>query len=217
MTITLVRHGEMAGDPFVCPGSPVEGCLADIGVAQARATAEALKNERFDIAYSSPFGRALQTAEIVLAGRDMDIRIMPFIHEWMPREEYRKLPDEEWEELMRSQGDTYAEQSWASEIGEGLLDMYTRIVPPFLAEMDKIGIHPRYGGYVPDEQAKGMSVIIFAHGGSLGVLMGFLLGVRLFPVGGFSFAHTGVAKFGFSKKGGVYYPQLIIPAPHGIA
>ncbi|MCL2352315.1 MAG: phosphoglycerate mutase family protein [Firmicutes bacterium] len=215
MKITLIRHGEMAGDPFICPGSPVSGCLTNIGVAEAQAAAEALKGERYDIAYSSPFGRALQTAEIVLAGRGLDIRIMPFIHEWMPKEEYRKLPDDEWEELMRSQGDTYAEQSWASEIGEGLLDMYARVIPPFLAEMDRIGIHPRYGGFVPDEDAKDLSVVIFAHGGSLGVLTGFLLGVRLFPVSGFSFEHTGVARFGFAGKNGVYYPQLIIPAARG--
>ncbi|MCL2361619.1 MAG: phosphoglycerate mutase family protein [Defluviitaleaceae bacterium] len=216
MKLTLVRHGEIAGDPFICPESPVTGCLSPHGIAQAQATAEALKNEKFDIAYSSPFGRALQTAEITLAGRELDIQIMPFIHEWLPKEEYRRLPDEEWEELMRSQVDSYAEQSWASEIGEGFLDMYVRIVPAFLSEMAKIGIHPMHGGFVPDEKAKDLSVIIFAHGGSLGVLTSFLLGVRIFPISGFNYAHTGVARFGFSCKKGVYYPHLILPALHGL-
>jgi len=216
MKITLVRHGEMAGDPFICPQTPVEGCLSPHGIAQAKATAEALKGEKFDIAFSSPFGRALQTAEIVLEGRGMDIGIMPFIHEWMPKEEYRNMTDTKWEELMSAQVETYAEQSWASEIGEGFLDMYVRIVPPFLAEMAKLGIRPMHGGYVPDDSAKDLSVIVFAHGGSLGVLTGFLLGVRIFPVGGFNYKHTGVAQIGFSNKNGVYYPHLIIPPLHGL-
>lgn len=217
MQITLIRHAEIWGDPFVCPDRPVSGCLSEgTGIPQAEATAIALKDERFDVAYSSPFGRALQTAEIVLAGRDLDIGIMPFMHEWLPHEQYRTLSDEKWEELMRGQAGAYAEDAWASEIGEGCLDMYARIVPPFLKEMRRIGIHARHGGYVPEEKARDLSIVIFAHGGSLGTLLSFLLGLRLFPVSGLSFAHTGVARIHFSERNGVYYPQLMIPALHPI-
>jgi broad specificity phosphatase PhoE len=188
----------------------VEGCLSEAGVTQARTAAEALKNERIDIVYSSPYGRALQTAEIVTAGRGLEVRVLPFMHEWMLHERYRNLPDDEWDALMEADGELYAEHSWGSRIGEGYYDMCARIIPGFLAEMDKIGIHPRHGGYVPDEGAKELSVAVFAHGGSLGVLAGFLLGVRPFPVSGFSFGFTGVAKFGFAEKRGVFYPQLRI-------
>lgn len=217
MRLTLVRHGEIAGDPFICPERPVQGCLSeDIGVLQAQATADTLKDEHFDIAYSSPYGRALQTAEIVMAGREIDIRIMPFIHEWLPREQYRRLPDDEWARLMREQEDLFAEDTWQTEVGEGVFEMYARIIPPFLKELANIGIHSRYGGFVPDEKAKDLSIAIFAHGGSLGVLLSFLLGVRPFPISAFSFNHTGIANINFVNKKGVYYPQLVIPALHNI-
>jgi broad specificity phosphatase PhoE len=115
---------------------------------------------------------------------------------------------------MRAQREMYAEQTWASEIGEGLYDQYARIIPPFLKEMEEIGIHHRYGGFVPDEKAKNLSIIVFAHGGSLGVLTSFLLGIRPFPVSGINFTHTGVARFVFTVAKGVYYPQLLLPALH---
>ena len=217
MKITLIRHGEMAGDPFICPKSPVEGSLSPAGIEQAKATAKALKDKEFHIAYSSPFGRALQTAEIVLSGRDIDIKIMPFIYEWLPKEEYRNMSDDEWENLMKSQGDVRAEMSWKSEIGEGTFDMYARIIPPFLKEMDEIGIHPMNGGYVPKETAKDLSIVIFAHGGSLGTLTSFLLGLHIKPVSTFNFEHTGIAQIGFSEKTGIYYPHLVIPAWHELS
>jgi hypothetical protein len=101
-------------------------------------------------------------------------------------------------------------QAWASAIGEGYYDMCARIIPAFLGEMGAIGIRSRYCGYVPEEKAKDLSVIIFAHGGSLGVLAGFLLGIKPFTVSGLNFLHTGTACFDFKVKNGVYYPQLVI-------
>lgn len=217
MKLTLIRHGEMCGDPFICPQRPVKGCLTEeTGVLQAVETGKALKNTRFDIAFSSPFGRALQTAELVLEGRETDIRVLPFLHEWLPAEEIRNVTDEVFEELMKKQAGLYVEETWKTEVGEGSLDMYARIVPPFLRELDKLGIHSRMGGYVPEENARDLSIVVFAHGGSLGVLMNFMLGVRLFPSSSFSFEHTGVAVIDFCEKHGIYYPQLRISALHSI-
>lgn len=208
----------MAGDPFICPERPVQGCLSeDYGILQAEATAEALKDEKFDIALSSPYGRALQTAEIVLAGRALDIRILPYLYEWMPNRELEKVPSTAFEEMQREAGEAYAEETWKTDMGEGYFDMCTRIIPPFLKELGKLGIHSRMGGFVPDEHAKELSVAVFGHGGSLGVLLNFLLGVRPFPVGSFSFAHTGAAMIQFAERKGIYYPQLIIPALHKIS
>jgi broad specificity phosphatase PhoE len=217
MKLTLVRHGEMTGDPFICPERPVQGCLTEkTGVLQAEATAYALKDVRFDIAFSSPMGRALQTAEIVLAGRDIEIKIIPSIHEWMPSEEVQKISSEEFEAIMKKQSEAYIEETWKTEAGEGTLEMQARIIPPFLKELGKLGIHSRMGGYVLDEHARDLSIVVFAHGGSLGVLMNFLLGVRSFPISSFSFEHTGVAVIEFTERRGIYYPQLVISALHCI-
>ncbi|CAM4498473.1 broad specificity phosphatase PhoE [Paenibacillus endophyticus] len=215
MKLTLIRHAQMAGDPFICPERPVKGSLSEeVGIGQAEATAKALKEERYDCAFSSPYGRALQTAEIVLAGRQLDIGIMPYLYEWMPNRELEKVPSTVFEEMQRQVGDAYAEETWKTELGEGYFDMCARIIPPFLRDLSKIGIHSRMGGFVPEEAAKELSVVIFAHGGSLGILMNFLLGVRPFPVASFAFEHTGAAVIEFVERKGIYYPRMLIPAHH---
>jgi broad specificity phosphatase PhoE len=216
MRLTFIRHAQIAGDPYICPERPVKGCLSECGILQAEATAEALKNEKYDYAFSSPYGRALQTAEIVLKGMSIDIKILPFIYEWMPNRELENIPSTVFEEIQRQAGDAYAEDTWKTELGEGYYDMCARIIPPFLRELSEMGIHSRMGGFVPDQHAKELSIVVFAHGGSLGVLLNFLLGVRPFPVGSFSLDHTGVAAIDFVERKGIFYPKLNIPALHRI-
>ena len=216
MRLTLVRHAEMAGDPFIEPTLPVSGCLtADVGIRQAEAAREALRGERFDAALSSPYGRALQTAQIVLEGRDLPIRILPCLREWQVHPQFRKLPDDEWEALCKESAPAYLEDGYSGPLGEGCLDMLARVVPSFLKALGDLGIHAKYGGFVPEPHAKDLSVIVFAHGGSLGTLLDFLMGRPIRPVTGFSFEHTGVASLRFAEVGGVHYPQLVVSAPSG--
>ncbi len=215
--ILLVRHGHAAGDPFATPAPPVHGFLAEpLGVRQAQATADALKKTRIDVAFSSPYGRALQTAEIVLAGRDVPLHVLPALREWMPNPALDKLPPTTREQIQTQAGDLYAEETWRTDLGEGTYEMYARIVPPFLAELEKLGIHSRMGGFVVDERARGLSVAVFAHGGSLNVLLGQLLGLRPFPVGAFKFEETGVAVVELPEQHGIAHPQLVIRAPHDV-
>jgi broad specificity phosphatase PhoE len=215
--ILLVRHGHAAGDPFATPARPVHGYLAEpLGVRQAEATAEALKKTRIDVAFSSPYGRAVQTAEIVLAGRDVPLRVLPALREWMPNGELDKLPATERDRIQRQVDELYPEESWKTELGEGTYEMYARIVPPFLAELDALGIHGRMGGYVVDERARGLSVAVFAHGGTLNVLLSQILGLRPFPGGTFAFEETGLAIVELPERHGIAHPQLVIRAPHDV-
>ena len=57
---TTERIGDQSGRVAI-----VTGGNSGIGYE----TAKALADRHFDVAYSSPYGRALQTAESVLAGR----------------------------------------------------------------------------------------------------------------------------------------------------
>jgi broad specificity phosphatase PhoE len=215
--ILLVRHGHAAGDPFATPAPPVHGYLAEpLGAQQAQAAAEALKGTRIDVAFSSPYGRALQTAEIVLAGRQVPLHVLPALREWMPNAALDTLPASTREQVQRQADNLYAEESWKTELGEGTYDMYARIVPPFLAELEKLGIHSRMGGFVIDERARGLSVAVFAHGGSLNVLLSQLLGLRPFPVGAFKFEETGLAVVELPEQHGIAHPQLVIRAPHDV-
>lgn len=217
MRMTFVRHGKMAGDPFVRPGPGVNGCLCEEeGVPQAEATREALAEWRFDHAFSSPYGRALQTAEIVMRPHGVDVEVLDFLHEWMPNHDLNELPSTEAEAIRERVAGMYADEIWKTDLGEGCLEMMARVGPPFLKVLDGLGIHKRFGGYVPDAGCKDLSIIVFAHGGSLNALLRFLLGIPPFPIGIFAFQLTGVMTLLFSEARGVYYPAIECRAMHDL-
>ena len=203
----------MAGNPFDCPDRPVKGCLSEKGVKQATTLAKTLRETKFDYAFSSPYGRALQTAEIVLKGRRTPIKILPFLKEWQPNRNLEKLPQIKFELMQKQISSFYAEETWKTDLGEGCFDMYARICPPFLKEIDRLGIHSRMGGYVIDKKAKDLSIAVFSHGGSLSVLLSFLLEIRPFPVSRIAFELTGIATIRFREGRGIAHPELLLPAP----
>lgn len=213
MKLLMIRHGDMAGDPYVrfSDGAKrVEGCLSATGEAQARALCEGLRGVRVDVALSSSYGRALQTAQMALAGRDpaVPIRVVPGLHEWTPSDAFRNATSTEAEAMNARDRLRYAEDTWKTELGEGTFDMAARIVPALLLGLEGVGWHMRHGGWVPDAGTEGKTVAVFAHGGSLGVMMSFVMGLPMFPVGRFSFEKTGVAQISFTERRGVYYPAL---------
>jgi alpha-ribazole phosphatase len=77
MQLYLVRHGEsdanVGGYINDDPAQPV--ALSARGRAQAASAARALSGVAFSHAYASQFPRARQTAAIILAGRDLPLRI----------------------------------------------------------------------------------------------------------------------------------------------
>ena len=212
MKIYLIRHGEMAGSPFITAAQPVTGSLSEKkGIPQAKQLAKAIKAIKIDKAFSSPFGRALQTAEIALKDRNISIEILPYMYEWMPNKSLDEIPSTEFEQIHKKWKNAYPEETWKTDLGEGTFDMCARICPPFLKTLATIGVHARHGGYVLDQPAEDLSIAVFAHGGSLNTLLTFLLDIRPFPVGKFAFALTGVAELNFNKRKGVYYPELMLP------
>ncbi|NLF40652.1 histidine phosphatase family protein [bacterium] len=215
MQIVLVRHAQMAGDPYICPESPVKGCLSeDAGVGQAERAHAALKDTPVTAAFSSPYGRAVQTAEIVLRGRGLRVKTLDFLKEWLPDHGIRRLPTHEYEALMKRNDERFVEETWKTEMGEGCFEMYARICPAFLSELAALGVHHRMGGYIFENGAEKHSIAVFAHGGSLNVLLSFLLGLPPFPLGRFQFALTGIAMLRFKERKGIHYPSLVIPAHH---
>jgi broad specificity phosphatase PhoE len=59
----LIRHGQSAGNAEGRFGGHGNTPLSELGIAQARATARVIADEKIDVIYSSDLLRALQTAE----------------------------------------------------------------------------------------------------------------------------------------------------------
>lgn len=80
-TLFLIRHGETDWNRLGLYQGTSDIPLNEAGREQARALADRLRGEGFDAAYSSPLARAVQTAEAVLAGSGVEIRLLPELRE----------------------------------------------------------------------------------------------------------------------------------------
>jgi broad specificity phosphatase PhoE len=81
--LTLIRHGQSTQNqnPDLMGQLP-NVALSDKGVKQAECLRKRLKINKFDTIYSSPYTRALHTAEIVTDGSGYDITIVNDLREY---------------------------------------------------------------------------------------------------------------------------------------
>ena len=214
MEIYLIRHGQMTGDPHEFYQPPVEGCLSALGLRHAEALADALADVKFDAIYSSPLGRAVQTAQGLAERQGVAIGVLPWLREWIPATVTGEADDTQFETIMEAAGRLRPEQAWKTPAGEGTHEMAGRIVPGFLKLLDSHGVHAGHGGYLLDDPEDETRIALFAHGGSLGLLLGFILGVPLRPHGCMAFQYTGTATIRFHQRVDVWYPVLSVPPPY---
>lgn len=73
MKIYFVRHGETDWNKERRIQGQVNIELNEFGRHLARETAKGLKDISFDVCFTSPLGRARETAELILEGRDVPI------------------------------------------------------------------------------------------------------------------------------------------------
>jgi broad specificity phosphatase PhoE len=213
MEIYLIRHGEIAGDPHRHYQPPVEGCLSESGCAQAQQLADALGAIRFDAIYASPLGRAIQTAQPLAKQQGLTIGVLPWLIEWRPAAVLGTSDEANYEEMERIAAGLRREKCWKTAAGEGTLEMAHRVIPGFLEMLEGHGVEPGYGGYLFQGEPHEQRIALFGHGGSLGQLAAFLLGVPLAPHPPISFALTGVAVFQFVRRADVWYPVLRLAQP----
>ena len=73
MKIYFVRHGETDWNKERKIQGQVDIPLNEFGRHLARETAKGLRDVPFDVCFTSPLGRARETAQIILQGRDVPI------------------------------------------------------------------------------------------------------------------------------------------------
>jgi probable phosphoglycerate mutase len=207
----LIRHAQMQGDPHREYAPPVAGCLSEAGCAQASAIGRATRHVTFDAIYSSPLGRAVQTAQCVAGEDEQKIEIAPWLIEWRPATVLGTCGESEYEQIAAAAGRLRPEESWKTDAGEGTLEMAHRVIVGFTQTLARHGVRPGHGGYLLDNPDDGQRIALVAHGGSLGCLAAFLLGVPIKPFSPVAFSYTGTAVFQFVRRVDVWYPTLTVP------
>lgn len=81
MLIYLVRHGQTKWNQENRMQGWQNSDLAEQGIEDARKLGKKLKNITFDYIYSSPLGRAVETAELLRGAKETEIKILPELRE----------------------------------------------------------------------------------------------------------------------------------------
>ena len=158
MKIYYVRHGQTDWNlERKMQGGGTEKALNETGIKQAQETREELENIKYDIVICSPMHRAMQTAEIINKGKNVQVTTDERIRE-------RKLGKLEGHEIT----DEIEKRIWDYDLnyqipeGENLHDFEKRILE-FLKEMK--------------QKYSDKTVLIVAHGGVAKVLKTHLYGM----------------------------------------
>jgi hypothetical protein len=95
--------------------------------------------------------------------------------------------------MMARAAEIRPEHSWKTAAGEGTLEMAHRIIPGFLKLMSAHGVEAGHGGYLLNDARDEQRIALVAHGGSLGVLTAFLLGIPIRPYAPIAYQQTDTA------------------------
>jgi broad specificity phosphatase PhoE len=163
--VFLVRHGATVLSAEDRYAGSADVALSDEGRAQARALAARLAGEPLAAVYASPMSRTRDTAELIVAGRGLDVLTVAELREtdhghWegRTREEIRAaFPDE----YARWERDPF---TFAPSRGETGLQVLARALPAFLAIVHR---HPNG------------AVLLVSHKATIRLVIGQLLGVEL--------------------------------------
>jgi probable phosphoglycerate mutase len=141
--VLFVRHGQTATTGQLLPGRSPGLHLADVGKAQAQATADAIgKLAKVDAVYSSPLERARETAAPIAAARGLKVQVERGLLEldvgdWTGEELKKLRRTPEWRVVQRYPS------GFRFPSGESFVELQARIV----AAIDRlVAAHP--GGTV---------------------------------------------------------------------
>jgi broad specificity phosphatase PhoE len=210
MKIYFIRHGQMTGDPHQWRTPPVQDSLSAHGEVQARQLGEALRETVFDRVLVSPLGRAIQTAQALVRSPGVELEVTDWLIEWRPAHILHGGDPARYEEMARRASALRPDMTWKTEAGEGALEMAARLVPGWIALLASLGAPAGHGGYLLERADDARLIALVAHGGSLGHLLSFVLGVPIRPNPPIAFQETGVAVVNLVRQGDVWYPQLEI-------
>lgn len=192
MKLLIIRHGEP---------DYARDCLTENGKAQAELLRKRLEGVRIDAAYHSPMGRAAETAQIALRGRDVPLKCCDWLHEYDVKVKEKSLehPVEVWDVLPSNwtadplcyDRERYAE----SEIFSGS-DAAARADAAAHGLNEVLAAHGlvREGGIYRKKDSCDETLAFFCHFGMTCVMIAYLLGVSpMITLQGMSAEPTAIA------------------------
>lgn len=181
-TLFLIRHAESVANASGRVQGWLDSPLSETGRAQVQALAERFRSASLDAVYASPLARAADTAQAIAAVHTLSVTLDDRLKEYnMGR--WTGLNRAEIEAL--SPGvDLEAEHELAVPGGETAQEMHDR-VEPFLREV--IGRHVDH------------TVVVVAHGGTLGMLVAVMLGMPVMRRHPFSFGNASVTEASWQR------------------
>lgn len=179
MKIILVRHGHPDYE---------NDCLTPLGHEQAEKAAMRLKDEGIEKIYSSPFGRAYETAIHTAKVLSQDVTKLDFMHEI-------KWGSSDGKEIYR-EGHPWDTSLYAISLGHSLMDEEWTKTSPFsnnvvfsevervAAESDKwfetLGYRRKGANYRVIGDDTDRTIALFSHGGSSSALLSHMLNLPFF-------------------------------------
>ena len=203
MRIIFVRHGEPDYQ---------RDCLTERGQLQAEAAAERLRDEGIEEIYSSPLGRAAETAAAASKALNLPVKTLEYMRElhWGSTDG-RPLPADghPWDlaDLMAAEGNDMTNPAWREHpyfrknIVTAEADNVARMTDEWLRTLG----YERCGAYYrcvrPDDRQ--VMVALFSHGGSSAAAMGHILNLPFpYACGLFHLEFTGITVLRLDRNPG---------------
>lgn len=164
MKLYLVRHGQSEGNVKNLWYGVSDLPLTQLGREQARQVGEKLRDIPLAAAYASPLSRALDTARLALADRDVPLHIVPDLRE----QDMGELETLSVAEIARLDPDYLSRLrgDWVHIVPKGGEPFDTGLAPRVAAALDAI-------------VARGEDCVLFAHNGPLCYAVTYLLGLPI--------------------------------------
>lgn len=179
MKIILVRHGHPDYE---------RDCLTELGHAQAEHAAIRLKDEGIEHIFSSPFGRARETAQHLADKISQDVDIVEFMHEikWGSsdgKEIYRDGHPWDTSLYAVSQGYSLMDESWTKKepfCNNVVFSELERVAEQSDIWFESLGYRREGDNYRVIGDNTDRIVALFSHGGSSSALLSRMLNLPFF-------------------------------------
>ena len=199
MILYIIRHADPDYE---------NNTITEFGWQEARALADWLKDIKIDRIYTSPLGRAIDTARPTLEAKGMDYEVLPWTEESMAyMESHRLTLDDEITYKFSSKTGIYDFRDFYESDRMRTVENMVRESDSFLASLGYVREGVLYKIARPNDQ----SVAVFCHGGFGCAWIAHLLGcapAAMYP--GISLNTTGVTTFVFNnEEKGFTRPRMI--------